>query len=148
MNARERLEAMVRTDRGNMTVRSPQELREALDAYADEVRADAAGSPTVPADADGDTKRLAGLAAHGLRRALAAGGEAELPPAEELAALVAEFDRMRAVVAASWRQAAVQLAAVPHQPTALTGPYWYGQGWDDAVHHLHDMADGMEPHGR
>ncbi|MFE7194056.1 hypothetical protein [Kitasatospora sp. NPDC057541] len=138
MNARERLEAMVRTDRGNMTVWSPQELREALDAYADEVRA----------DADGDTKRLAGLAAHGLRRALAAGGEAELPPAEELTALVAEFDRMRAVVAASWRQAAVQLAAVPHQPTALTGPYWYGQGWDDAVHHLHDMADGMEPHSR
>ncbi|MEV7783396.1 hypothetical protein [Kitasatospora sp. NPDC088351] len=140
MNARERLEAMVRTDRG-----------EALDAYADEVRADAAGSPAVPADADGDTKRLAGLAAHGLRRALAAGGEAELPPAEELAALaalVAEFDRMRAVVAASWRQAAAQLAAIPHQPTALTGPYWYGQRWDDTVHHLHDMADGMEPYGR
>ncbi|MFE3875403.1 hypothetical protein ACFXPX_13505 [Kitasatospora sp. NPDC059146] len=111
-----------------------------LDGYADEVQAG-----TVPADADWNTKRLASLAVHGLRRTLAAGGEVELPPAEELAALVAEFDRMRAVVAASWRQAAVQLAAVPHEPTALTGPYWYGQGWDDAVHHLHDMADGMEP---
>lgn len=44
-----------------------------------------------------------------------------------------------------WRQAAEQLAAVPHEPTALTGPYWYGQGWDDVVHHLHDMADGVQP---
>ena len=49
---------------------------------------------------------------------------------------------MRGLVADSWRQAAEQLAAVPHDPT---GPYWYGEGWDDAVHHLHDMADGMRP---
>ncbi|MGW2401734.1 hypothetical protein ACWCYY_34795 [Kitasatospora sp. NPDC001664] len=94
---------------------------------------------------DANTERLARLAAHQLRRALAADGEVELPPREELAALVAEFDRMRALVATSWRTAAEQLAAVPHEPTALTGPLWYGAGWDDAVHHLHDMADGMRP---
>ncbi len=97
---------------------------------------------------DPNTERLARLAAHRLRRALAAGadtGQVELPPAEELVALVAEFDRMRTLVADAWKQAAVQLAAVPHDPTALTGPVWYAAGWDDAVHFLHDMADGMRP---
>ncbi len=95
---------------------------------------------------DANTERLARLAAHRLRRALAADvGPVELPPAEELVALVAEFDRMRTLVADAWKQAAVQLAAVPHDPTALTGPVWYAAGWDDAVHHLHDMADGMRP---
>ncbi|MFH9355278.1 hypothetical protein [Kitasatospora sp. NPDC017646] len=78
-----------------------------------------------------------------LARALAE--EPDPLPGVDLAALVEEFDRMRAALASSWRQAANQLAAVPHHPTALTGPYWYGQGWDDAVHHLHDMADGMQP---
>ncbi len=96
-------------------------------------------------DADRDTERLARLAAQTLRRTLASGGELELPPTEELAALLSEFDRMRALVATSWKQAADQLAAVPHNPTALTGPYWYGEGWDDAVRHLRDMADGMRP---
>ncbi|MEV4617027.1 hypothetical protein AB0K43_31180 [Kitasatospora sp. NPDC049258] len=95
---------------------------------------------------DPNTERLARLAAHRLRRALAAGaGPVELPPTEELVALVAELDRMRALVADAWKQAAVQLAAVPHDPTALTGPVWYATGWDDAVHFLHDMADGMRP---
>jgi hypothetical protein len=37
MNARERLELMVRTDRGSMTVWSPAEVRNALDAYRVEV---------------------------------------------------------------------------------------------------------------
>lgn len=95
--------------------------------------------------ADQNTERLARLAANGLRRALATDGPVELPPTEELAALVAEFDRMRAALAGSWRRAADLLEAVPHNPTALTGPYWYGQGWDDAVHHLRDLADGMAP---
>jgi hypothetical protein len=75
---------------------------------------------------------------------LAAGADPDLPPGPELDALVEEFDRMRAALAASWRQAADLLEAAPHNPTALTGPYWYGQGWDDAVHHLRDLADGRD----
>ncbi|MFF2147477.1 hypothetical protein [Kitasatospora sp. NPDC058190] len=66
-------------------------------------------------------------------------------PGPELAVLVEEFERMRAALAASWTWAADLLEAVPHHPTALTGPYWYGQGWDEAVHHLWDMADATEP---
>lgn len=42
MNARERLNIMVRTDRGSMTVWSPDEVRAALDAYRTEVLAEAA----------------------------------------------------------------------------------------------------------
>ncbi|MCX5208335.1 hypothetical protein OG689_03295 [Kitasatospora sp. NBC_00240] len=41
--------------------------------------------------ADWNIKRLAGLSVHRLRRALAAGGEVELPPGDERATLVAEF---------------------------------------------------------
>nr|WP_095877839.1 hypothetical protein [Streptomyces sp. TLI_235] len=79
------------------------------------------------------------------RDAIAADGPLpELPPGE-LTALVEEFDRMRALISTSWHQAADKLAATPHNATALTGPYWYVQGWDDAVHHLRDLADGMEP---
>ncbi|MFJ2194082.1 hypothetical protein ACIOJE_40110 [Kitasatospora sp. NPDC087861] len=92
-----------------------------------------------------ETTRLARLAVARLRRGLAAGTDPDLPPGPELAALVAEFDRMRAALASSWTRAADLLEAVPHHPTALTGPYWYGQGWDEAVHHLRDLADGMEP---
>lgn len=44
---------------------------------------------------DLNTQRLARLAAHGLRRALVAGGESELPPAEELAALAADRNEVR-----------------------------------------------------
>ncbi|MFF2123506.1 hypothetical protein ACFVXH_39880 [Kitasatospora sp. NPDC058184] len=80
-----------------------------------------------------------------LRRDLAAGTDPGLPPGPELAAMVAEFDRMRTALAVSWHRAADLLEAVPHHPTALTGPYWYGQGWDEAVHHLRDLADGMSP---
>lgn len=33
-----------------------------------------------------------------------------------------------------------QLRAVP-MPTALTGPYWYGQGWKEAINYLeHDLG--------
>ncbi|MER8188166.1 hypothetical protein [Kitasatospora sp. NPDC094015] len=95
--------------------------------------------------ADQDIERLARLAATGLCRALVTGGPVGLPPAVELAALVAEFDRMRSAPAGSWRRVADLLEAVPHNPRALTGPYRYGQGWDDAVHHLWDLADGMAP---
>jgi hypothetical protein len=31
--------------------------------------------------------------------------------------------------------------AVDPQCTALTGPYWFGQGWHQAADHLHDLAD-------
>ncbi|MFD9721053.1 hypothetical protein [Streptomyces sp. NPDC059076] len=52
MNARERLRVMIRTTRGSMTVWSPNEARDALDAYRDQVRAEvlaelAAGDLTV-----------------------------------------------------------------------------------------------------
>lgn len=43
INARERLELMVRTTRGNMTVWSPAEVRDALDAFKAEVRAEIVG---------------------------------------------------------------------------------------------------------
>ncbi|WP_055695805.1 hypothetical protein [Streptomyces prasinopilosus] len=42
MNARERLEAMVRTDRGDMNVYSEPEVRDALDAYTAQVLREAA----------------------------------------------------------------------------------------------------------
>lgn len=42
MNARQRLEAMVRTDRDSQTVWSPAEVRQALDAYRAEVLDEAA----------------------------------------------------------------------------------------------------------
>jgi hypothetical protein len=41
MNARKRLELMIRTDRGDMTVWSEGEVRNALDAYAAEVQGSA-----------------------------------------------------------------------------------------------------------
>lgn len=41
MNAREVLEGMIRTERGDMTVHSPVEVRTRLDAYRDEVLAEA-----------------------------------------------------------------------------------------------------------
>ena len=37
--------------------------------------------------------------------------------------------------------AARQLRATP-MPTALTGPYWYGQAWKDAADHLEDCLAG------
>jgi hypothetical protein len=40
--------------------------------------------------------------------------------------------------------AARELRKVPLSCTALTGPYWYGQGWTDAADHLMDLA-GWEP---
>ena len=43
MSARERLQVMVRTGHGSMTVWSESEVREALDAYRAEVLAEAAG---------------------------------------------------------------------------------------------------------
>ncbi|MFI5473131.1 hypothetical protein ACIA6D_23190 [Streptomyces cacaoi] len=41
MNAREVLEGMIRTDRGDMTVHAPSEVRMRLDAYRAEVLAEA-----------------------------------------------------------------------------------------------------------
>ncbi|MFE4356087.1 hypothetical protein [Kitasatospora sp. NPDC056800] len=91
-----------------------------------------------------ETTRRARQAVHRLR-ALAEDAGPDPLPGVDLAAVVEEFERMRAALAASWDRAAELLEAVPHHPTALTGPYWYGQGWDDAVHHLRDLADGMKP---
>lgn len=92
-----------------------------------------------------ETRRLAGLAIRTLRHNLDAGENTTGLPAEQLAALLDQFDLLEQQVADSWRAAADTLAKVPHQPAALTGPYWYGQGWDDAVNHLRDMADYTEP---
>lgn len=38
------------------------------------------------------------------------------------------------------RAAVAHLKAVPLGCTALTGPYWYGQGWKDAVSQLEELA--------
>ncbi|MGW4806451.1 hypothetical protein [Kitasatospora sp. NPDC004272] len=147
MNARERLEAMVRTDRASTTVWSERELNEALDAYRDELLADVPPGqlPDTGWQAEMETTRVARLVVHRLRQQHAAGAGGHSLTAEESAALAAEFDRMRTLLADSWRRAADKLEATPHTPTALTGPYWYGQGWDDAVERLRDLADYMEP---
>ena len=42
MNARERLTVMIRTDQGSMTVWSPPEVQDALDAYTAQVLREAA----------------------------------------------------------------------------------------------------------
>ncbi|MFM9373326.1 hypothetical protein [Streptomyces sp. Da 82-17] len=81
MSARDRLTAMVRTDRGSMTVWSPGEVQDALDAYRTEV----------------------------LQKAI---------------------DRLR---------------AMPVTCTALTGPVWYGTGWNDAIGQLEEIADYQKP---
>lgn len=92
-----------------------------------------------------ETRRLAGLALRQLRHGLDAGENTTGLPAEQVAALLDHIHLLEQQVADAWRAAADKLAATPHQPTALTGPYWYGQGWDDAVHHLRDLADWVEP---
>jgi hypothetical protein len=147
MTARERVEAMIRTDRGNMTAWSTTEVRNALDAYRAEILATEEFGPASSGDwrQDMETTRLARLAIHALRKAQTADQDAPELPAEQMVALVAEFDRLRATIADCWNTLADKLAAVPHNPTALTGPYWYGQGWDDAVHHVRDLADYVEP---
>ncbi|MBP5913184.1 hypothetical protein F3K34_13165 [Streptomyces sp. LBUM 1486] len=50
MNAREVLEGMIRTDRGDMTVHSPVEVQARLDAYRTEVLAEAAAEAENTAD--------------------------------------------------------------------------------------------------
>lgn len=42
---------------------------------------------------------------------------------------------------AAVRELIAQVRAVPITATALTGPYWYGAGWKDAVDHLEEIAD-------
>ncbi|MFF4384591.1 hypothetical protein [Kitasatospora sp. NPDC001547] len=149
MNARERLQAVIRTDHGPATVCSEDEVRDALDAHAAEVPATAAQGPRTEAGGDRsqawDTTRRARLAVGWLARELAEGTGRDPLPDVDMAALVEEFGRMRTGLASSWTRAADLLEAVPHHPAALTGPYWYGRGWDDAVHHLRDLADGMKP---
>ncbi|MER7674674.1 hypothetical protein ABTY61_40310 [Kitasatospora sp. NPDC096128] len=55
MNPRKRLEAMVRTDQDSTTIWSANELREALDAYRDEILTQA-GPPTQPQDTGRQTE--------------------------------------------------------------------------------------------
>lgn len=81
MSAREVLQVMVRTNRGDMTVWGPQERDEALDAYRREVLQKAIG----------------------------------------------------------------RLRSIPVQCTALTGPVWYGTGWNEAITQLEEIADYQSP---
>ncbi|MFF2751324.1 hypothetical protein ACFVVA_38025 [Kitasatospora sp. NPDC058048] len=91
------------------------------------------------------TIHAARWAVHQLRKQRAAGTEGPTLRPEDVDALVAEFDRMRTLLADSWNRAADKLAATPHDPSALTGPPWYGRGWDDAVDRLRDLAEYTEP---
>jgi hypothetical protein len=54
------------------------------------------------------------------------------------AAVMAVLDE---ATAEALHEYADRLDAIDPQCTALTGPVWYGQGWHEAAHHLHDMAD-------
>lgn len=38
-----------------------------------------------------------------------------------------------------------RLRAIPVTCTALTGPVWYGTGWNDAITALEDIADFQKP---
>lgn len=69
MNGRERLQIMVRTDRGHMTVWSPGEVSNALDAFRAEVLLEAADALEARvADDDVDTRTTwAGMDAAYLR---------------------------------------------------------------------------------
>ncbi|KIQ64255.1 hypothetical protein TR51_19075 [Kitasatospora griseola] len=114
MNARERLQSMIRTDHGPATVWSEGEVRDALDTPAAEVPATAAQASRTETGRDRrqvwGTTRRARLAVGRPARSLAE--KSDPLPGVDLAALVEEFDRMRTELAASWRQAANQLAAV------------------------------------
>lgn len=76
MNARERLQTMVRTDRGSMTVWPESEVASALDAYRDEVLAEV-------------TTWLVKKA----REFRAMGGEMRAAQADAVAALASKVDR-------------------------------------------------------
>ncbi|CAM5508827.1 hypothetical protein [Streptomyces aurantiogriseus] len=52
------------------------------------------------------------------------------------------LDAYRAEVLA---KAIGRLRAVPVQCTALTGPVWYGTGWNDAITTLEEIADYQTP---
>lgn len=148
MEARQRLEAMVRTDPTSTTVWSEQEVATALEEYREEVLA-AAGPPAelpgVGWQAELATTHEARYVVHRLRKQHAAGAQEHVLTSADAVALAAEFDRLRTLLSAAWTRAADKLATTPHSPAALTGPAWYGQGWDDAVNRLRDLADHMEP---
>ncbi|MET8585685.1 hypothetical protein ABZX39_33180 [Streptomyces collinus] len=38
-----------------------------------------------------------------------------------------------------------RLRSIPVQCTALTGPVWYGTGWNDAITQLEEIADYQKP---
>lgn len=64
-----------------------------------------------------------------------------LLPGEEWV-IDANLDDYRAEVLA---KAIGRLRAVPVQCTALTGPVWYGAGWNDAITTLEEIADYQTP---
>ena len=42
-------------------------------------------------------------------------------------------------------KAIARLKKIPVQCTALTGPVWYGDGWNGAIRQLEDIADYQKP---
>ncbi|WP_409469104.1 hypothetical protein [Streptomyces sp. HC307] len=45
--------------------------------------------------------------------------------------------------AAGLREAIAKVRAIPVQCTGLTGPVWFGQGWNDAIGEFEEIADRM-----
>jgi hypothetical protein len=63
--------------------------------------------------------------------------------ADEYGQILAEkFDAHRAEVLA---KAVGRMRAIPVDCTALTGPVWYGDGWNSAITCLEDIADYQQP---
>lgn len=63
--------------------------------------------------------------------------------ADEYGQILAEkFDAHRAEVLA---KAIGRMRAIPVDCTALTGPVWYGDGWNSAIRVLEDIADYQTP---
>lgn len=63
--------------------------------------------------------------------------------ADEYGRILAEkFDDYRTEVLA---KAIGRMRAIPVDCTALTGPVWYGDGWNSAIRVLEDIADYQTP---
>lgn len=61
---------------------------------------------------------------------------------EDLPTFAAALDSYRTE---ALRKAIGRLRAIPIQCTALTGPVWYGDGWNDAITQLEEIADYQKP---
>ena len=67
---------------------------------------------------------------------LAGAGEEDLP----------EFSKaLDRYVAALLVGLSKKLLDIPHDATALTGPYWFGQGWEDAAKQVEEYGWYIDP---